>query len=100
MAIRDMFEEMHDLASQLVVKWARQGGSKIQVTDNFTRLTLDSITLCALSTRFNSYYHEQLHPFVNAMVNFHVESGNRSRRTAIQAYFMRESLYRYDHDIA
>jgi cytochrome P450/NADPH-cytochrome P450 reductase len=44
--IRDMFDEMHDIASQLVVKWARFGpNEKINVTDDFTRLTLDSIAL-------------------------------------------------------
>lgn len=52
-----------------------------------------------MGTRFNSYYHDQLHPFVTAMVDFLVESGNRSRRTAIQQYFMRDAQYRYDNDI-
>ena len=38
--------EMYDIASQLVSKWARYGpASKIAVTDDFTRLTLDSIAL-------------------------------------------------------
>ena len=44
--IRDMFDEMHDIASQLVIKWARFGGKeKIDVTSDFTKLTLDSIAL-------------------------------------------------------
>lgn len=51
------YEEMYDIASQLVMKWARFGGDeKIHVTDDFTRLTLDSIALCAMGTRFNSFY--------------------------------------------
>jgi cytochrome P450/NADPH-cytochrome P450 reductase len=38
LAIRNMFDEMHDIASQLVMKWARQGPEKpIQVTEDFTR---------------------------------------------------------------
>lgn len=46
LSIRDMFDEMHDIASQLIVKWARFGPlQKINVTDDFTRLTLDSIAL-------------------------------------------------------
>ena len=46
LSIRGMFDEMHDIASQLVVKWARFGSKeKINVTDDFTRLTLDSIAL-------------------------------------------------------
>ena len=41
-----MFDDMHDIASQLVLKWARFGPeNKIVVTDDFTRLTLDSIAM-------------------------------------------------------
>ena len=37
---------MHDIASQLVSKWARYGPeNKIPVAEDFTRLTLDSIAL-------------------------------------------------------
>jgi cytochrome P450/NADPH-cytochrome P450 reductase len=44
--IRDMFDEMHDIASQLVVKWARfSGQERIDVIDDFTKLTLDSVAL-------------------------------------------------------
>jgi cytochrome P450/NADPH-cytochrome P450 reductase len=46
-----MFDEMYDIASQLVVKWARFGPQeKIHVTDDFTRLTLDSIALYVLAS--------------------------------------------------
>lgn len=38
--------EMHDIATQLILKWARYGPDhEIKVTDDFTRLTLDSIAL-------------------------------------------------------
>ena len=38
---------MLDIGGQLVTKWARYGPEyKINVTDDFTRLTLDSIALC------------------------------------------------------
>jgi len=38
--------EMHDIATQLVSKWARFGPShRINVTEDFTRFTLDSIAL-------------------------------------------------------
>lgn len=53
---------MKDIVSQMVLKWARDGPqAEIAVTDDFTRLTLDSIALCAMDTRFNSFYHEKLH---------------------------------------
>lgn len=64
-------DEMYDLATQLVAKWARGGpDARINVTNDFTRLTLDSIALCAMGKRFNSFYSEEMHPFVGAMVRF------------------------------
>ncbi|KAK3943363.1 cytochrome P450 [Diplogelasinospora grovesii] len=68
MAIAGMFDEMHDIATQMVMKWARLGpNNKILVTDDFTRLTLDTIALCAMDYRFNSFYSEKLDPYVVAM---------------------------------
>ncbi|KAJ5154456.1 Oxidoreductase FAD/NAD(P)-binding [Penicillium coprophilum] len=82
--IRGMFDEMYDIATQLVMKWARIGPTvPIQVTDDFTRLTLDTIALCAMGTRFNSFYHDEMHPFVEAMVGLLAGSGNRSLRPAL-----------------
>ncbi|KAG8629490.1 hypothetical protein KVT40_003355 [Elsinoe batatas] len=99
--IRTMFTEMHDVASQLVMKWARFGPHHdIDVTSDFTRLTLDTIALCAMGTRFNSFYHEEMHPFVDAMVGLLVESGNRARRPGIADRFLRANRQRYDRDIA
>lgn len=44
--IKDMFDEMHDIACQLIAKWARLGPDHdIAVTSDMTRLTLDSIAL-------------------------------------------------------
>ena len=60
---------MHDIASQLVLKWARKPDYRIPVTDDFTRLTLDTIALCAMDYRFNSFYQDDMHPFVQAMTN-------------------------------
>ena len=61
---------MHDIASQLVLKWARKGPEyKIPVTDDFTRLTLDTIALCAMDFRFDSFYQDDMHPFVDSMNN-------------------------------
>src|SRR3954462_9978049 len=76
--------EMYDIATQLVMKWARQGPTApIGVTDDFTRLTLDSIALCAMGTRFNSFYHDEMHPFVEAMVGLLAGSGTRARRPGL-----------------
>ena len=67
--IQDMFDEMYDIAVQLVLKWARKGPEyRIPATDDFTRLTLDTIALCAMDYRFNSFYQDDMHPFVKAMI--------------------------------
>ena len=82
LAIRDMFGEMHDIATQLVMKWARHGPDHaILVAEDFTRLTLDTMALCAMDYRFNSYYKDSMHPFVEAMTSFLRVSGDRARRS-------------------
>ena len=71
---------MHDIASQLVLKWARKGPEyRISVTDDFTRLTLDTIALCAMDFRFNSFYQDEMHPFVTAMNNVLSTASNRNQ---------------------
>ena len=68
LAITNMFDEMHDIATQLVLKWARKGPEyKIPATEDFTRLTLDTIALCSMDYRFNSFYQDEMHPYVQAM---------------------------------
>ncbi len=75
-ALRGMFDGMADIAEQLLLKWERQGPEhRVDVGDNTTRLTLDTIALCSFSYRFNSLYSDDLHPFVGAMVRSLVESG-------------------------
>ena len=71
----------------------------IPVTDEFTRLTLDTIALCAMDYRFNSYYYETMHPFVQAMADFLKESSDRARRPAITQMFYRQAQQKYDEDI-
>jgi cytochrome P450/NADPH-cytochrome P450 reductase len=100
LAIRNMFGEMHDIASQLIMKWARHGSNHtIHVTDDFTRLTLDTIALCAMDYRFNSYYYQSMHPFVDAMADFLKVSGDRARRDAITQMFYRAETQKYHDDI-
>ena len=101
MPIRDMFDEMHDIATQLTMKWARYGrDSAIMVTDDFTRLTLDTLALCAMDFRFNSFYHDDMHPFIEAMGDFLTESGQRARRPPLPALFYRAKDRKFAADIA
>ncbi|MDO4928280.1 MAG: cytochrome P450 [Corynebacterium sp.] len=78
-ALRVMYDNMSDIAEQLVLKWERLAeDEEIDVPSDFTRLTLDTIALCAFSFRFNSFYSEQLHPFVESMMEALRIAGERT----------------------
>jgi cytochrome P450/NADPH-cytochrome P450 reductase len=95
-----MFDEMHDIATQLALKWARYGPeTPIMVTDDFTRLTLDTLALCSMGFRFNSYYSPELHPFIEAMGDFLTMSGERPRRLPLPSIFYRGQDDKYEADI-
>jgi len=68
------------------------------VTNDFTRLTLDSIALCAMGVRFNSFYKDGMHPFVDAMTDVLLEAGPRARRPGIANYFMRAANLKWEAD--
>lgn len=90
-----MFDEMHDISTQLSLSWARHGPHKaIDVSTDLTKLALDTIALCSMDYRFNSYYQEKMHPFVQAMGDFLAECSRRNRRPAFAPNF----LYRAAND--
>lgn len=98
--LTDMFDDMKDIASQLILKWARYGESyKIPAADDFTRLTLDTLALCAMDYRFNSFYTEQQHPFIDAMLNFLKIGGARARRPGYLAPFYRSEDQVFERDV-
>lgn len=89
LSIRSMFDEMHDIATQMCMKFARHGPqTPINASDDFTRLALDTLALCSMGFRFNSYYREELHPFIQAMGDFLTESGVRNRRPTFAPNFL------------
>ncbi|CAF3529240.1 unnamed protein product [Fusarium graminearum] len=78
--IREMFDDMQDVSEQLCLKWARLGPSAtIDVANDFTRLTLDTIALCTMGYRFNSFYsNDKMHPFVDSMVAALIDADKQS----------------------
>jgi cytochrome P450/NADPH-cytochrome P450 reductase len=59
---------MLDIAEQLVLKWERlNADDAVDVVHDMTALTLDTIALCGFDYRFNSFYRETNHPFVDAI---------------------------------
>ncbi|MER7765023.1 cytochrome P450 [Streptomyces sp. NPDC097619] len=100
-AMRDYFPAMLDIAEQMLTRWERFGpGARIDVADDMTRLTLDTIALCAFGVRLNSFYSEEMHPFVGAMVRALTEAGARSERLpGLQPFLLlTNSRYREDLD--
>ncbi|MCB5292433.1 bifunctional cytochrome P450/NADPH--P450 reductase [Arthrobacter sp. SO3] len=100
-ALRRMFTGMDDIVEQLLLKWERLGpAARIDVPDNTTRLTLDTIALCSFDYRFNSLYREEMHPFVGAMVRALVESRDRARRLPVQNKIMLRRRHQLEDDNA
>ena len=101
LAMKDYFPAMLDIAEQMLTRWERFGpGARIDVPDDMTRLTLDTIALCAFDVRFNSFYSEELHPFVGAMVRSLVEAGARSERLPALQPLLFKTNRQYRDDIA
>ncbi|MEA2895676.1 MAG: cytochrome / NADPH-cytochrome reductase [Bradyrhizobium sp.] len=64
-AMQSYHPSMLDIAEQLVEKWGRlNADDEIDVVHDMTALTLDTIGLCGFDYRFNSFYREDYHPFV------------------------------------
>ncbi|TVY59370.1 Bifunctional cytochrome P450/NADPH--P450 reductase [Lachnellula cervina] len=81
LGIKNMFDDMMDISSQMILKWDRQGPDHaIDCSDDFTRLAFDTIGLCVFSYRFNEFYLEQAHPFAQQMADVLLESGKRASR--------------------
>ena len=69
-SMKGYMPEMLDLAGQLMLKWERlNADDEVNVPQDMTRLTLDTIGICGFDYRFNSFYRTDQHPFVAAMVD-------------------------------
>lgn len=93
---------MHDIATQMCMKFARHGPeTAINVSDDFTRLALDTLALCSMNFRFNSFYRDDLHPFIQAMGDFLPECDRRLKRPPFAPNFLyRAANEKYFADIA
>ncbi|KAK8075467.1 hypothetical protein PG997_010130 [Apiospora hydei] len=92
-----MFNDMQDIASQLVLKWDRFGSSReIELIDDMARLTFDTIGLCAYGFRFNEFYNEETHPLERQLKAAIVESGRRANRPDVmnQYYYYKDEEQR------
>ena len=84
-AMQGYFPMMLDISEQLMEKWARLNPNEVvDVPADMTRLTLDTIGLCGFDYRFNSFYRQDNHPFVQSMVGALGEAMESSGRLPIQ----------------
>ncbi|MGE8081977.1 bifunctional cytochrome P450/NADPH--P450 reductase [Peribacillus loiseleuriae] len=99
-AMKDYHAMMVDIAVQLVQKWTRLNPNEtIDVPEDMTRLTLDTIGLCGFNYRFNSYYRETPHPFITSMVRALDEAMHQMQRLDLQDKFMIRTKRQFQHDI-
>ncbi|MBV9357977.1 MAG: cytochrome P450 [Chloroflexi bacterium] len=100
-AMRDYLPLMVDLATQLVKKWQRLNPAEtIDVSADTARLSFDTVGLCGFGYRFNSFYRETPHPFVEAMTRCLSEAMRRTSRLPVQEKLSFHGSVQYDRDIA
>jgi cytochrome P450/NADPH-cytochrome P450 reductase len=98
--LRDMFDQMLDIGDQMLLRWERFGENAIiDVPDNMTRLTLDTLALCAFEYRFNSFYQNEMHPLVGALIGGLTEALARAKRPDVATRIMLLSNRRYEADV-
>jgi cytochrome P450/NADPH-cytochrome P450 reductase len=69
-AMSNYFPMMLDVAGQLVTKWERlNADDEIDVVHDMTAVALDTIGICGFNYRFNSFYRQDYHPFINALTH-------------------------------
>ncbi|MFD0422997.1 bifunctional cytochrome P450/NADPH--P450 reductase [Streptomyces parvus] len=67
-AMRDYHATMLRVARSLIGKWDQAAGRRaVDVPEDMTRLTFDTIGLCGFDYDFESFRRDDLHPFVEAM---------------------------------
>ncbi|NRD79235.1 cytochrome P450 [Bacillus sp. BRMEA1] len=99
-AMKGYHSMMVDIAIQLVQKWSRLNSDEsIDVPEDMTRLTLDTIGLCGFNYRFNSFYREKPHRFIKAMTRALDEAMNQSNRLGVQDKLMVKKKRQFKRDI-
>ena len=99
-AMQSYHPAMVDIADQLCKKWERLNpDEEIDVVQDMTALTLDTIGLCGFDYRFNSFYRRDYHPFVEALVRS-LETIMMQRGLPLEQLMMRSRIQTLDQDVA
>ncbi|MFD0899769.1 bifunctional cytochrome P450/NADPH--P450 reductase [Actinomadura sediminis] len=97
-SMKAYFPQMLEVAQDLIASWTRRQGADLPVSDDMTRLTLDTIALTGFGYRFDSFSSPELHPFLQAMGNALTEAMVRARQPQVVTRMRakREDAYRAD----
>ncbi|MGW1798737.1 bifunctional cytochrome P450/NADPH--P450 reductase [Streptomyces sp. NPDC001984] len=98
-AMKGYFGQMLEIAQNLAGKWERKEGQPVNITDDYTRLTLDTIALSGFGYRFQSFDKEELHPFLNALLGALVESLRRSQELPMMTKMRKADDKKYRENI-
>ncbi|GIE82774.1 NADPH--cytochrome P450 reductase [Actinoplanes philippinensis] len=97
-SMKAYFPQMLEIAENLVAAWS--GRSEVDVSDDMTRLALDTITLAGFGQRFRSFEQAELHPFLQAMGSALTEAMNRTRQLPMVTGLKKRADAAYKSDIA
>ncbi|MFD3585812.1 bifunctional cytochrome P450/NADPH--P450 reductase [Streptomyces sp. NPDC058683] len=98
-AMKNYYGQMLEIAQNLVGKWESREGQPVNITDDYTRLTLDTIALSGFGYRFGSFAEEELHPFLNALLESLIESLRRSQELPMMTKLRKADDRKYRENI-
>ncbi|MEO1689438.1 MAG: cytochrome P450, partial [Pseudomonadota bacterium] len=97
-AMNNYMPMMLDVAGQLVSKWERMNADdEIDVVHDMTAVALDVIGICGFNYRFNSFYRQDYHPFIDAL-NRSLETSMVQKGLPFEQTLMRGRLAQLDKD--
>jgi cytochrome P450/NADPH-cytochrome P450 reductase len=98
-AMVNYFPMMLDIAGQLVMKWERLNqDDQIDVVHDMTALALDTIGVCGFDYRFNSFYRQDYHPFIDALTRT-LETCMAQRGLPFEEWVLRKNLAQLKKDV-
>lgn len=90
---------MVEVADQMLAHWRASSGQWLDVADQMTRLTLDTIALAGFDYRFDSFGRAEPHPFVAAMVRVLAEAMRRTAQPRAARWWRWAARQRMQRDI-
>ncbi|MDI6101407.1 cytochrome P450 [Actinoplanes sp. NEAU-A12] len=97
-SMKAYFPQMLEIATNLTTAWSSR--PEVDVTDDMTRLALDTITLAGFGQQFRSFEAAELHPFLQAMGSALTEAMNRTRQLPMVTGLKKKADAAYRADIA